>query len=398
MLVVTIAIGVGLATFAPAARIASARPLFIAVTPPEYDNMSYVLDHFGYPYTNITVESLWDVTYLEQFNTVFINCAAPPGGGDNLTDPPADQLRMYVEEGGAIYASDWAYEYLNASWPGMAEYAGKIAPQQDTVGEIVDPGLRDYLGQDTVNLTYDLGSWNPIVSVGPDVDVYVTNTVHYGDEYGYNDTEHEDVPTVIGFEYGTGYVLYTSFHEAAQSNLTLRLMEYLVLIPLTQTNWRTLESEIGAAGYTTLKVNRGTISRDGSLDFPLDAAVVPYGSAGRDLLFGLRWDKGELTLRVLRPDGTLYREVSSTYPSILIDVQDAEAGTWTYEVAGHFIPYANYPFVAAVGYRASGDSSGGTPAVAPPPAATAVAGAIAIAGLAGAGWAWWRRVRPAGRA
>ncbi len=381
---VTIALWVGLAAFAPAAQTASARPLLIAVTPPEYDNMSYVLDHFGYPYTNISVEGLWDLAFLQAFTAVFINCAQNPDGNDTLTDPPAEQLRTYVAEGGAIYASDWAYQYLNASWPGTAEFAGKIAPMQWATGDILDAGLRDYVGEDTVNLTYDLDSWVPIVSVGPDVDVYVTNTVTY------NETEYADIPTVIGFSYGSGYVVYTSFHEAAQDPLTLRLMEYLVLIPLTQSNWAALQADLRAGGYAPTKVNRGTVWRGGSSAFPYGAGAVPVSSDGRDLLFGLRWDKGDLGLRVTRPDGSVYREVSSTRPPILIDVPDAEAGTWTYEVMGILVPYPNYPFVAAVGSRASGDASPGLPAGAFPAAAVGAA-AVAVAIAAAARWALRRR-------
>lgn len=139
-----------------------------------------------------------------------------------------------------------------------------------------------------------------------------------------------------------------------------------------------------------MKVNRGTVSRGGSSIFPLDSGVLPMDWTGGDLRFGLRWDKGQLTLRVVRPDGSLYQESTSTRPPILIDVSNAEAGTWTYEIKGIFVPHANYPFVAAVGHRNTGSPPQGIPAGTFSTAAAGAA-AMAVAVVAGAWWAMRRR-------
>ncbi len=65
--------------------------------------------------------------------------------------------------------------------------------------------------------------------------------------------------------------------------------------------------------------------------------------------FVASWPGSSLGLNVYKPDGTLFDQVVSSMSPIEIIVEDAESGTWSYEVAGIDVPDDDYLFVAGVG-------------------------------------------------
>lgn len=305
----------------------------VAVTPPYWDQMQDVLDVMGYEYTEIPLVTLTDLIALQAYDVVFLNCAP-------VYQPVGDTfgpIREFVSQGGAVYASDFAFEYIEGAFPDYADFGGHIGPGQTTTGNILDEGLKAYIGVETMPIVYDLGGWVPITYVSGDVTTFVSNTVSY------DGVTHPDTPAVIGFRYGKGYVVYTSFHHAAQDALARKLMEYLVLIPLTADINAQLESMITEKGYCVDATYADAVD---------EGETKSYGylvTATTNLIFGVNWYGSEVTLSVVCPDGTTYDTRSSSTPPLLIQVFGATPGLWTIMATGTQLPYPQYAIVLMVG-------------------------------------------------
>lgn len=154
-----------------------------------YDEIeALIIDSLGYTATEITVNDLADLATIEQYSGIFLNC-----GKSGLLDAQKyTNLEQFVADGGSLYASDWAVEYLTGDGnaksfelidrDGVPEFglksctgdAGgfiddnilctqKIGPVMTISGaSIIATDIQNYLGQSTVDVEYDLGSWEQI--------------------------------------------------------------------------------------------------------------------------------------------------------------------------------------------------------------------------------------------
>ena len=311
----------------------SASPPSIAVTPRSFDRMQDVLDAMGYEYTEIPLVTLTDLAALQAYDVVFINCA----GTYSPISATFGPIREFVSQGGAVYASDFAFAYIQGAFPGYVDFGGYVGPGQTTTGHIHDDGLKTYVGAETLSLVYDLGGWVPVTSVSDDVTTYVSHTVSYGG------ASHPNTPAVVGFRYGQGHVIYTSFHNAAQDQLARKLMEYLVLIPVSGDIKAALEDSIEEKGYDVdaTFVNAFGEGETKSYSYSLTEKA--------NLVVGVNWAGSVVTLSVMGPDGTTYGPVSSSSPPLFIEVPGATPGLWTMTVTGNELPYTNYPIVLMLG-------------------------------------------------
>ncbi|MCP8308395.1 MAG: hypothetical protein H3Z54_06835 [archaeon] len=305
----------------------------LAVTPPSYDQMQDILDMLGYPYENIQKSTLTNLVVLEKYDVVFINCAPVYSPVEDTFAP----IREFVEEGGVIYASDWAYEYIKGAFPEFVDFVGHVAPSQHAIGTIMDASLKTYLKVDEIEIEYDLSSWVPVSYVSDQVTVYVTNSVEYNGEI------HENIPTVIGFKYGKGYVVYTSFHNAAQDELAYRLIEYLALLTTTSKLQTSLENLMWGIGANVEVIYTDKLSEGETISHYYEAKEKA------NLIFAINWFGSEMKLSIFMPNGALYSSKSSSSPPLIIEVYGAGAGVWTYHIEALDMPSPNYPVVSTVG-------------------------------------------------
>jgi hypothetical protein len=63
----------------------------------------------------------------------------------------------------------------------------------------------------------------------------------------------------------------------------------------------------------------------------------------------LGWGGSQLSIRVYRPDGSLYDEHQSDMSPIIINIPQAEPGKWQFEITPMDVPYDNYPFALVIG-------------------------------------------------
>ncbi|MFH1648471.1 MAG: peptidoglycan DD-metalloendopeptidase family protein [Patescibacteria group bacterium] len=67
----------------------------------------------------------------------------------------------------------------------------------------------------------------------------------------------------------------------------------------------------------------------------------------------LGWEGSEFSIRIYRPDGSLFNEYQSNTPPIEIDIPNAEPGEWQFEITAIDVPYDNYPFALVVGVQSN---------------------------------------------
>lgn len=91
----------------------------LAYIPGAYDAIEeIIIDTLGYSATQIQVADLDNLTSLQDYGAIFLNC----GQGDVLDSTKYSNLLAYVLGGGSLYASDWAVSYLTGD--GNFRYAG----------------------------------------------------------------------------------------------------------------------------------------------------------------------------------------------------------------------------------------------------------------------------------
>lgn len=167
----------------------------LAYIPGAYDQIEVVLiDSLGYNADMLQVSDLSNLTLMQTYGAIFLNC----GKSGALDASMYDNLETYVLNGGNLYASDYAVEYLTGdgyvfspgsnpnaihnhqvsgipmkSSCGTPEVGGFINDSllcTDKEGpstilyqtNIVDPDIQAFLGQTMVDVEYDLGAWEII--------------------------------------------------------------------------------------------------------------------------------------------------------------------------------------------------------------------------------------------
>ena len=135
-----------------------------------------------------------------------------------------DNVREYVERGGVLVVSDWAYELVEAAWPTHVEFFGDDLAldeaQAGSVGRYTATAQSDTVKEalgDEVSVSYDFSYWTVIESVSSDVTVHLSADVLYRADDASGEEQAADVPLLVSFEVGDGLVIYSTFHWSAQS-------------------------------------------------------------------------------------------------------------------------------------------------------------------------------------
>jgi hypothetical protein len=221
----------------------------VAVVEGEYDDIGAILDGMDIDYDTYNaytyLDLLEDPAALAEYDIIFFNCGMSFSWMDDQ-DIVADNLRAFVEDGGSVYASDWAYGLVEAGWPSAMDVNGaetlwdpasfdytRLAPFVGVEGSVdatvEDPTMQTVLGS-TTRITYDLGSW--VVVESTDASVLLT-----GDVWTYSldgadlvvDDEIEDAPLAVRIEDG-GTIIYTTFHNEAVRTLEVEeALEEIIL-------------------------------------------------------------------------------------------------------------------------------------------------------------------------
>ncbi len=218
----------------------------IAVFTGDYDAVQDVLDVLELDYDlingrngNTYIDFLEDLDAMRDYDILFFNCGMDFGWRGDANTITAN-LKTYVQEGGSVYASDWAYYFIEDTWPAKNDFIGADATfGAATTGlsgavhaTILDPAMKARLGKSKADITYDLDAWVPIEAVGADTEVLLEGTFKWAELYGYGPAETTTGPLATRVHDGLGTVIYTSFHNERQVTGDMALLLEEIILSL----------------------------------------------------------------------------------------------------------------------------------------------------------------------
>ncbi|HEX9979079.1 MAG TPA: hypothetical protein VGB50_00780 [Flavobacterium sp.] len=176
---------------------------------------------------------LHDTTLLNSYDIIFLNC-----GGPQVLDPvAAANLKAFVNDGGIVYATDWAFSYINTAFAednyltfAIPNYGGTSTIAEVTIN---DPDLLAWLDNQgidvlpSVTIEGFIGGWQMVESFNDStVDAWLpATTVDYGGGVFTNKA------LAYTFQHGCGGVFYSSFHTHGNNsaqNEVQQMMNYFV--------------------------------------------------------------------------------------------------------------------------------------------------------------------------
>jgi len=182
---------------------------------------------------------------LEEYGSVFVASGTRGLGStqynglledDHLvaSDVVIENVRDYVQDGGVLVLTDWAYDLVEACWPDAIEFVRDDTILDDAqtgeIGsvsaEIRETALADNLDSLTVALDFNFSNWAVVESVSEDVTVWMDADVLYRESNDEGVIVQEAAPLLVSFQpYGdgefAGRVVYASFHFDVQKPVVL---------------------------------------------------------------------------------------------------------------------------------------------------------------------------------
>lgn len=161
-------------------------------------------------------------------------------------------LESYVQSGGKVYVTDFAYEGVRQTWPGFVTFydatnkpmtdiskdvgRGCRGGAEDNPGIPNDPGLASWLkatGDSDITLQK---SWSRIASVQPQpgLDPKGNPKTITPKVWMYSDIGGQKLPATVSFEQKCGRVLFSTYHAEGDNNSTLLAQEKALLYILLE--------------------------------------------------------------------------------------------------------------------------------------------------------------------
>jgi hypothetical protein len=179
----------------------------LAYIPGYYDDIQSIVTFLGYSIDEIAVPDLLDLNTLEQYDAIFLNC----GMDGQLEGQMYQNLETYLSGGGSLYASDFAVEYLTGdgninnmtphhhdnveefelhktcvSQQGGFVPNNMLCTQKQGVSgmlnnvDVVDNDIQLVVGNNNMDINYNLGGWEVIRNLGSEFDVLIDDNTNYG--------------------------------------------------------------------------------------------------------------------------------------------------------------------------------------------------------------------------
>ncbi|MEN6357929.1 MAG: hypothetical protein ABFD83_12705 [Armatimonadota bacterium] len=222
------------------------------------------------------IELLNNPAEMAKYDVIFINCGAWVNDDFSSGSTISNNVKSYVSNGGSLYVTDLSYDVVEQTFPDAIDFMGSdstSAGQAEDMGaadvgdtditcdaSIQDPALKSWLaknyagalnGDGTITIRGFLGGWAVMNSVPASTKTWIQGNISYG-SYGSealsaskgrshtlrstSSTRNRDSavkPLTVTFKYGSGRVLFTSYHteeESPSPNLTPQecVLTYLV--------------------------------------------------------------------------------------------------------------------------------------------------------------------------
>jgi hypothetical protein len=208
--------------------------LKVAVVTGAYDDLSPMLDAIGFSGVKIVDgqssteinDFLSDPVAMAEYDMIFFDGGHKEDGviydAGGTVQAVTDNLFQYVAAGGVVFASDWAYDVVELTWPNKIEFYGDDLVHDDAqVGEagtiladVVDADLAQSIGGlATIEVNYDLSVWPVIESVDNSVKIQLRGDAPW--RVGLTTGTVADAPLLVSFEEGEGEVVFTTYRNTA---------------------------------------------------------------------------------------------------------------------------------------------------------------------------------------
>lgn len=167
---------------------------------------------------------------LADYDAVFVNCGVDESDFILGMSPAIKQnLRDYIANGGSLYVSDWSYDLIEAVWPEKIDFlsddltnsAAEHGDDGTYTMDVLEPGLREYLGAEQVDIDFAFGNFALVSTVASGVTTYLRGDIGYRVNGAVGTLA--DTPITVGFTEGTGRVIFTSFHQESDGETTEEL-------------------------------------------------------------------------------------------------------------------------------------------------------------------------------
>lgn len=208
----------------------------IAVIQAEWDAVEDLVQELGLPFDAYAGaiglrDLLEEEGALDDYDVLFINC-----GDYRALDPElralAPALRSWVEAGGSLYVSDWAWQMVESAWPEAIDFYGAdtsfeapaVGAASTVQAEVVDLIMGYAIGGEQAEIVFDLDAWVVLDQADPDTDVLLR-----ADLITTRGGALSDRPLAVRFRPG-GRVVFTSFHNDRQitSDMEAALREIIL--------------------------------------------------------------------------------------------------------------------------------------------------------------------------
>lgn len=205
------------------------------------------------------LQLLQNLELMKTYHIIFVPCSSQ---AEDVVENTTVQnnLKEYVKAGGKFYVADWSYDYLRQTWDlvhfdgddgatvGSANTASFDYAPYDSGGHAVQQDLHDWLEAQQVGWGGDnlvlKENWDKVTNLTEGYVGELEGAPHYAkpdvivegpveDGASWKTTPANQIfPLTLGFPYGCGRVLYTTYHtvgEMSASHTGLEVQERILV-------------------------------------------------------------------------------------------------------------------------------------------------------------------------
>ncbi len=201
----------------------------VAVVYGEWDQIETILDGLQVPYTfygqGSASQLVGSASEMAMYDIIFFNCGWEENAG--LSGTGRANIASFVMNGGTVYASDWAYDLIEVSWPTFVDFDGddNVIDAAQNAGPFNGPAfVRDFglaaALQGRTQVTID-SCCTAVNSAGMGTTAYLE-----ADRLG----DGVQRPLMLSFQptMTSGKVWYTDFHNTGQLDIA-DIFDWLIL-------------------------------------------------------------------------------------------------------------------------------------------------------------------------
>jgi hypothetical protein len=220
-------------------------PPTIAVISGDYDHIEDILEDLSLEYTTFSgttseyIGFLRDPSRMAEFDIIFFNCGIADTWFAHEAQIAAN-VAGFVNDGGSVYASDWAHYFVEAAFPGKIDFYGedalysapRVGMEGSVTAQVIDPTMQAIIGGSSASINYDLSMWVVPQAVSSDVEILLQARATVLDFWTGSTTTIPNAPIAARFDVSGGRVIYTSFHNEHQAT-TVHMRDILEEIILS---------------------------------------------------------------------------------------------------------------------------------------------------------------------